>query len=166
MICHHPGDAQMTMTAAELMTSPVVSVAPQARVAEIIELLASKRISAVPVCNPDGTLAGIVSEADVLRPFRESARVRRDGWLAVLASGEELSEDFLDYLRQDTRTAADVMVRHVVTADEYATLPQLAELMVSRGVKRLPIMRAGKPVGIVSRADLVAALARTPEMLV
>jgi len=134
--------------------------------AEIASLLASKRFSAVPVCHPDNTLAGIVSERDILRPFRESVRARRDWWLGVIADGEDLPQDFLDYLRLDTRTAADVMVRHVVTAEEHATLPQLAELMLNHGVKRLPVLRDGKVVGIVSRADLVAAIVRSPAMLV
>src|SRR5437879_3950366 len=120
----------MATTAAEIMTSPAIVVAPEANLAEIAALLSSKRISAVPVCNPDNTLAGIVSEGDILRPFRESARLRRDWWLGLIAEGEELSQDFLDHLRRDLRTAADVMVRHVITANEQATVPQLAELMM------------------------------------
>ena len=58
------------------------------------------------------------------------------------------------------------MVHHVITAEEKTTLPQLAELMIGHGVKRLPILRDGQVVGIVSRADVVTAIARTPEMLV
>lgn len=156
----------MTVVAADIMTAPATVVRPETSMAEIASLLASKHYSAVPVCKPDDTLAGIVSEGDILRPFRESARARRDWWLGVIAEGEALPQDFLDYLRQDTRTAADVMVRHVITADERTTLPQLAELMISHGVKRLPVLRDGKVVGIVSRADLVTAIARSPGMLV
>jgi CBS domain-containing protein len=156
----------MSITAADIMTKPVTFVTPQTSMAEIASLLASKHLSAVPVCHQDNTLAGIVSESDILKPFRESVRARRDWWLGVLAEGEELPQDFLDYIRQDTRTAADIMVRHVVTASEQNTLPQLAEAMIKHGIKRLPVLRDGKLVGIVSRADLVAALARTPAMLV
>jgi CBS domain-containing protein len=156
----------MTTIAADVMTSPAITVAPQAGLSEIAGLLSSRRISAVPVCQPDGTLVGIVSEGDVLRPFRESVRVQRDWWLGVLAAGEELSQDFLDYMRNDTRTAADVMVRPVITADERATLPELAELMVKHRIKRIPILRDGRVTGVVSRADLVSAIARAPAMLV
>ena len=156
----------MTIVAADIMTAPATVVRPETNMAEIASLLASKHYSAVPVCKPDNTLAGIVSESDILRPFRESARARRDWWLGVIAEGETLPQDFLDYLRQDTRTAADVMVRHVITAEEQTTLPQLAELMVNHGIKRLPVLRDGKVVGIVSRADLVTAIARSPAMLV
>ena len=83
-----------------------------------------------------------------------------------MAEGEDLPQDFLDYLRQDTRTAADVMVHHVYTAEEQTTLPQLAEMMISHAIKRLPVVRDGKVIGIVSRSDLVAAIARSPGMLV
>jgi len=156
----------MSITAADIMTAPAIVVRPETNMAEIASLLASKHFSAVPVCHPDNTLAGIVSENDILKPFRESVRTRRDWWLGVMAEGEELPQDFLDYLRQDTRTAADVMVRPVFTAEETTTLPQLAELMIKHGVKRLPVLRNGKVVGVVSRADLVAAIARSPAMLV
>jgi CBS domain-containing protein len=156
----------MTIVAADVMTAPATVVRPETTMAEIASLLASKHYSAVPVCKPDDTLAGIVSESDILKPFRESVRARRDWWLGVMAEGEVLPQDFLDYLRQDTRTAADVMVRHVITAEEQTTLPQLAELMIKHGIKRLPVLRDGKVVGIVSRADLVTAIARSPAMLV
>lgn len=154
------------ITAAQIMTSPAVTIAPEASVEEIVRILSDRHISALPVCKPDGTLVGLVSEGDVLRPFRESARLRRDWWLSMLAEGEALSESFIDYLRQDTRTAADLMVRHVVTADEHATLPQLAELMSRHGVKRIPILRGSTVAGIVSRSDMIGALARTPALLV
>jgi CBS-domain-containing membrane protein len=156
----------MAITAADIMTAPAIVVRPETNMAEIASLLAGKGLSAVPVCHADNTLAGIVSESDILKPFRESVRARRDWWLGVIAEGEELPQDFLDYLRQDTRTANDVMVRHVYTADEKTTLPQLAELMLNHAVKRLPILRDGKVIGIVSRADLVGAIVRAPAMLV
>lgn len=156
----------MTLTAADVMTAPAVVVLPQADAAEIAQLLTTRRISAVPVCEPDGTLVGIVSEGDILRPFRESARLRRNWWLDMLAAGEELSQDFVDYMRNDTRTADAMMSRHVVTATESATIPMLAELMAANGVKRLPILRDGRVIGIVSRSDVIAALARAPAMLV
>jgi CBS-domain-containing membrane protein len=156
----------MPITAADIMTAPATVVRPETGMAEIASLLASQHFSAVPVCHPDNTLAGIVTEGDILKPFRESVRVRRDRWLGAIAEGEALPQDFLDYLTRDTRTAADVMVRQVFTAEEQTTLPQLAELMLNHAVKRLPVLRDGKVIGVVSRSDLVAAVARTPAMLV
>jgi CBS-domain-containing membrane protein len=152
----------MTVTAADIMTTPAIVVSPATTMTEIASLLAGKRISAVPVCGPGRILVGIVGQADILRPFRESVRKRRDWWLGVIAEGEELPEDFLDYIRRDTRTAAEVMVRHVIAAEEDTTLPQLAELMIKHGVKRLPVLRDGRVAGVVSRSDLVAAIARDP----
>lgn len=156
----------MSITAAEIMTAPVVSVPPSASLAEIAELLAEKRLSAVPVCDDGGRMLGIVSEQDVLRPFRESVRVKQDWWLEHFAEGEALSQTFLDYLRRDTRSAAELMSRHVVTAGEGATVPELAELMVKHAVKRVPIVRDGRVIGIVARADLVRAIAKAPALLV
>ena len=156
----------MSITAADIMSSPVIAVSPRTSIAEIAALLASKHISAVPVCNPDSTLAGVVSEGDILKPFRESVRKRRDWWLGAIAGGEELPQDFLDYLRQDTRTAADIMVRHVIAAEPDTTLPEIADLMVKHGVKRVPVLHDGRVVGVVSRSDLVAAISRAPGMLV
>ncbi|MGH7068734.1 MAG: CBS domain-containing protein [Terracidiphilus sp.] len=156
----------MAVTAADVMTVPAVVILPEADVREIARLLTDRQISAVPVCKPDGALVGIVSEGDILRPFRESTRQRRDWWLGAVAAGEALPQSFLDSMRNDTRTAAEMMTRRVVTANEDTTLPMLAELMVTNGVKRVPILRDGRVVGIVSRADVIAALARTPAMLV
>jgi CBS domain-containing protein len=156
----------MPTTAADVMSSPAIVVEPEASVADIAALLANKRISAVPVCGADGKLAGLVSEGDILRPFRESIRQKRDWWLGVFAEGEDLPQAFLDYIRRDTRTARDVMTPQVTTAAAHATLPELAELMMTRGVKRIPILTDGRVVGIVSRSDLVAAIARAPAMLV
>jgi CBS domain-containing protein len=154
----------MSLSAAEIMTAPAVVVRPETSMADVASLLASKHLSAVPVCHPDNTIAGIISESDILKPFRQSVRTKRDWWLGVFAEGEELPKDFLEYLRQDTRSAGDVMVRTVFTVDEQTPLPQLAELMIRHAVKRLPVLRDGKVVGIVSRADLVAAIVRFPEM--
>ena len=154
----------MSIRAGDMMTSPAISVLEETGVGEIAALLMTKHISAVPVCRSDGTLAGIVSEGDLLRPFRESVRERRDWWLGMLSEGEKLSQDYLDYVRRDTHTAQDIMAKFVITADESATLPELAETMLKHAVKRIPILRDGRLVGIVSRADLIAAIAREPAL--
>src|ERR1700761_152076 len=107
----HQESPSMAVTAGEIMTSPAIFVTPETNMAEIASLLASRHLSAVPVCHPERTLVGIVSESDILKPFRESTRAQRDWWLGVLAEGEALPQDFLDYIRRDTRTAAEVMVR-------------------------------------------------------
>ena len=155
----------MVTRAADIMTREVVTVSPSDSVAHVASTLSRHKISAAPVCRADGTLVGMISEGDLMAPFRESRQLRRDWWLGVLSEGTELAQPFLDYLRQDTRTVDELMTRRLFTADEGATLSQLAELMISHGVKRIPIVRDNKPIGIVSRADVVAALARAPAML-
>ncbi len=155
-----------SITAAEIMSKPVVTVAPETGAEEIAALLSLHRISAVPVCSPTGALLGLVSEDDLLEPFRESVRAKRERWLEALAEGGSLGEEFLELVAHDNRRADGMMSRVVVTADEQATLPELAELMTARRLKRLPIVRNGKIVGVVSRSDLVAAIARAPAALV
>ena len=122
-------------------------------------------------CDPvgDALVEDVEGERTGVNDFVvEGAEVelRAEGLLGSIAEGEDLSQDFLDYLRRDLRTAADVMVRHVITAGEDATLPELAELMTKHAIKSLPILRDGRVVGIVSRSDLVEAIARAPAMLV
>jgi CBS domain-containing protein len=156
----------MVTRATDIMTREVVTVAPSDSVANVAATLSRHRISAAPVCGPDGKLVGMISEGDLMAPFRESKRLKRDWWLGVLSEGTDLAQSFLDYLRQDTRSAGELMTRRLVTADDSTTLSELAELMISHGVKRIPIVRDDKPIGIVSRADVVTALARAPSMLV
>ena len=152
----------MPIRAADIMTRDIATISPSTRVGEIARILAERRVSALPVRDEKGHLVGIVSEGDVLRPLRESLASKRAEWLMALAEGENLSPEFLDYLSADTRAAADIMVRHVITAEEDATLSHIAELMIRYNVKRLPIMRGEMLVGIVARADLVKALAKAP----
>ncbi len=150
----------MTLTAADIMTSPAITASAEAPMAQLAAILATNRISAVPICDADGTLLGLISEADILRPLRASARTRRDWWAGVATGDGPWPRDFLEYLRADPRKAGDVMVRHVIAAEEDMPLPTLADLMVRHGLKRMPVLRDGKVVGVVSRSDLVAAVAR------
>ncbi|MFC4169078.1 CBS domain-containing protein [Teichococcus aestuarii] len=156
----------MPFIASDIMSHPPITARPEHSVAEVAALLAERRISAVPVCAADGSLLGIISELDIIRPFRETARQRNEWWLGRLAEGEALSQEFLDFVRRDNRSAADAMQKHVITAGRDATLPQLAELMSAHNLKRIPIVEKGRVVGIVSRSDLVSAIARSPAMLV
>jgi CBS domain-containing protein len=150
----------MSVTVAEIMSRPALTARPDQAVAEIARQLARRRIGAMPVCDADGTLVGIVSEMDIIRPFRESALQRGEGWLARLAEGEVLSQEFLDFVHRDKRLVADVMTRRVFTTGPDATLPQVAELMSLHALKHLPIVSQGKVAGIVSRGDVLTAIAR------
>lgn len=156
----------MPMRAKEIMTTDVVCARPTDSIAAVARQLSARHISAMPVCSPTGQLVGIISEGDLVRPFRESRRLKKNWWLDMLAEGTDLAQNFVDYMRTDTKSAEELMSRQVVTAGPDATLPELAELMASRNVKRVPIMDGDKVVGIVSRADVIRAISDTPAMLV
>jgi CBS domain-containing protein len=152
----------MTVYAESIMTRTVVTAEPDDTVSAIAALFSKHGISGVPVCDKNGTLLGIISEGDLMRPFGEANKLRRDWWLGLLADGEELAPEFVDYLRQDRRRAADLMTKEVVTATEDTPVDRIADILQSHRVTRVPIVKDGKVVGVVSRADVIRAMARTP----
>jgi CBS domain-containing protein len=156
----------MALTAENIMTRDVVCVRPDDPVAKVAKLLSDKEISAVPVCDEAGKVLGMVSEGDLLRPFGKENALRRAWWLNLLAEGTDLAPAFVEYLRLDNRRARDLMVSPVVTAPHDASLSEIADLLTRHRIKRVPIVREGRLVGIVSRADVVRALAGNPEALV
>jgi CBS domain-containing protein len=152
----------MSVDAASVMSRKVITVRPNATVAEVAAVLAKHDISAVPVCDADGTLLGMLSEGDLMQPFGAANEMRRAWWLGMLAEGTDLAPEFLDYVRVDRRRAQDLMTRDVVTATERTSLSEIADLLSKHRIKRLPILSEGKIVGIVSRADVVRALTAPP----
>jgi CBS domain-containing protein len=154
----------MPITAAEIMTRDVQTALPGTRLIEIARKLAARHISSVPICDAEGQLLGIITEGDIVRPLRESIRSKRAAWLLAFAEGEDLAPQFLEYIGSDNHTAGEFMSRNMITAGEDTTLGEIAELMIKNDIKRVPILREGKLVGIVSRSDLVAKVAKaTPE---
>jgi CBS domain-containing protein len=156
----------MPLSAASIMTRDVATARPDDSVAKVAKLLSDREISAVPVCDEQGRLLGMLSEGDLMRPFGKENALRRDWWLNLLAEGIDLAPGFLDYIRLDNRRAHDLMIAPVITAPEDASVPELADLLARHRIKRVPITREGRIVGIVSRADVVRALARTPDAVV
>jgi len=149
----------MVGNAASIMTRNIVSVLPTTTVPAIAKLLAQHAISAVPVIDAQGQLLGMVSEGDLIKPLRAKSQLHQDWWLELLAEGEKLAPEYLQYIAQDWHTAKDVMHIDVVTAPETATVPELADLLVKHNIKRVPICDGKRVTGIVSRADLVRTLA-------
>ncbi|MGQ0546313.1 MAG: CBS domain-containing protein [Betaproteobacteria bacterium] len=144
------------MKAKDIMTSPVVSVGPDATVREVAALMLDMRISAVPVLEA-GRLAGIVSEADLLHRHELGTEASgRPWWVRLLSADASLEE----YVKSHARRAGDVMTRKVVSVADDAPLAAVVSLLERHGVKRLPVLRGERLVGIVSRSDLVRALAR------
>ena len=145
------------MQAKDVMTANVVSVTEDAPVHEIVGLLLKHRISAVPVVDGANKVVGIVSEGDLLRPEGTSRTGSEPPWwLEAVFSGRKL-----EYTKDAGRTARGVMTSDVIIADEDMPLNQIAELLERNHIKRLPVVRDGKLVGIVSRANLLHGLANT-----
>jgi CBS domain-containing protein len=151
------------MNASQIMTRKVVTVSPSATAREVARCLADHHISAVPVVDDGGAVLGIVSEGDLMSGTALDRDERGAWWLEVLAEGERLAPEFLDYVRSGGKLARDLMVRPVITARETTPVAEVAKLIEQHRIKRVPITRDGVLVGIVSRADLVRALAHDEE---
>lgn len=145
------------MQAKDIMTVNVISVSKDSSIHEIVGLLLKYRISAVPVVDDTGAVVGIVSEGDLLRDEGTSRTgVGHPWWLVAVFSGGTVTYEKVRY-----GTAAGVMTRNVATVDEDTPLPEIAELLERRHIKRVPVVANGKLVGIVSRANLLHGLANT-----
>ena len=144
------------MKAADVMITNVIAVGPDACVQDVARILLDSRISAVPVIASDGKLLGIVSEGDLMRRAEAGTGRRRPWWLAILTGREVLANE---YIREHSRRVTDVMTRNVVTATADTPLSTIANLLEKNAIKRVPIVEEGKVIGIVSRANLLQALA-------
>ncbi len=153
----------MPLVAADIMTSNVIIARPDDTVAKVAALLCDHGISAVPICDTQGGVLGMLSEGDLMRPFGKEKASKRAWWLSLLAEGTDLAPTFLESVKAENHPARDLMVTPVITAPADATLPELADLLRRHNIKRLPILQDGKLVGVVSRADVVRAIARTPD---
>lgn len=149
------------MKAKDIMTSTVVTVGPDTPVNEIAALLFERRISALPVVQ-DGRLLGIVSEADLLHRHEigTDCIARSGSWWLRLFSADRSIED---YIKSHARKARDIMTRRVATVTPDTPLAEVANVLEKRGVKRVPVVDAGRLAGIVSRSNLVQALAGAPQ---
>jgi len=150
------------MKARDIMVSPVITVKPSHSVHDVANVFLEHRISAAPVVDDSGTLVGIISEGDLLRRSETSTERDRMSWLRLFTAGEVLAEE---YLKAHARRAADVMTKRVVTATPDTPLKDVATLLERNSIKRIPIVSAGRLVGIVSRSNLVQALATAPKGL-
>ena len=146
------------MLSKDVMTTPVVSVLPETTVREIAKLLLKRGISAVPVVDPDGKLLGIVSEGDLLRRTETGTERHASWWLTMIGNADTVH----DYIGSHGTRAADVMTREIVSVNETATLAAVATLLEKHRIKRVPVLRDGKVIGIVSRANLLQGLAAQP----
>jgi CBS domain-containing protein len=144
------------MKARDIMVSPVITVKPSASIQEVAKLLLARRISAVPVIDDQGKLVGIVSEGDLMHRAEAGTERRHSWWLEGFLGDEVLAAE---YVKSHARKVADVMTRHVISTSPDTQLHEIAALMEKKSIKRLPIVQDGHLIGIVSRANLIQAVA-------
>jgi len=150
------------MLAKDIMTADVVTVTPDTSVNEVAKLLLARRISGVPVVDAKGKLCGIVSEGDLLRRAETGTERQRSWWLELLTENRDLAQDFV---KSHGLAAKDVMTPSIVSVKDAARLADVATTLERNRIKRVPVMRGDKMVGIISRSNLLQALAAagTPE---
>jgi CBS domain-containing protein len=141
----------------DIMSPRVISVAPDASILEAIRLMLANHISGLPVIEASGALAGVVTEGDFLRRSETGTERKRPRWLEFLLGPSRLATE---YVHTHGRTVRDVMTPTPITINENAGVEEAVEIMERRRIKRLPVVRGTQVVGIVSRANLLHALAR------
>ena len=149
------------MRAHQIMTRPVVTVSPDATIVEAANIMLQRHISGLPVVDSAGKLVGMVTEGDLIRRPEIGTQKKRGRWLGFLTGPGKLAEDFV---HEQGRRVGEVMTKSPLTVTEETPLAEIADLMEKNNVKRLPVTQGDTLVGIVSRANLlqaVASLART-----
>ncbi len=143
------------MRAHQIMTRPVVSVTPDTTILEAANTMLQKHVSGLPVIDAAGKLVGIVSEGDFIRRAEIGTQRKRGRWLKfILGPGKSAS----DFVHEHGRKVSEVMTTSPLTVTEDTALAEIVDLMERNNVKRVPVMRGEKVVGIVSRANLLQAV--------
>jgi CBS domain-containing protein len=146
------------MRAKDVMTSEVITVSENATVPEAAKLMAEHGISGVPVVDKDNRVTGMVSEGDLLHRAETGTERRRSWWLDMVSSTNKLAGE---YIKSHSGKVKDVMTRDILSVTAETPVADVAILLETNRIKRVPVLRDGKLVGIVSRANLVRALAMT-----
>jgi len=144
------------MKARDIMTRRVFSVDPNADVLRAVRLMLQHKISGLPVVDASGALVGIVTEGDFLRRAETATERKRPRWLEFLLGPGRLADE---YVQTHARKIADVMTREPRAITEETPLEEIVQLMERHRIKRLPVVQGKTLVGIVSRANLLHALA-------
>ena len=142
--------------ARDIMTPRVVSIRSDASVDDAVALMVERHISGLPVVDAEGKLVGMITEGDLLQRSEIGTERRRPHWLQMLFSPGRLADD---YTQARGRKVNQVMTQEVVSATEDTPLETIVALMSRKGIKRVPIVMNDGPIGMVSRADVLRALA-------
>jgi CBS domain-containing protein len=144
------------MKAADVMVRDVVTVHPETDVADAVKLLVARDISALPVVDQGDNLVGIISEADLLHRAELGTEKHRSWLVESLTAASTLAKEFA---KAHGKKVGEIMTTGVVTASEEDSLSDIATLFERNRIKRVPIVRDGRVVGVVSRSNLIQALA-------
>ena len=144
------------MQASDVMSRSVVTARPETDLAEAVKLLAEHDVSALPVIDAENNLVGILSEADLIRRVEIGTEKHRSWWLEAATGAATLARE---YAKSHGEKVAEIMTSDVVSVAEDAPLSEIAALLERKRIKRVPVVKDGKLVGIVSRSNLIQALA-------
>ena len=150
------------MRASDVMTRQVITIAPDASILQAMRLMLQNRISGLPVVDQQGHLVGIVTEGDFLRRAETGTGRHRPWWLEFLMSPGRLADE---YVHTHGRKVEEVMSRSPHTVSEDATLEEVVRTMERKNIKRVPVIRDGKLAGIITRANLLHALASVTRII-
>jgi CBS domain-containing protein len=144
------------MRAIDVMVRDVVTVRPDTDVADAVKLLTEHDVSALPVLDREGNLVGVLSEADLIHRAEIGTEKRRPWWLEAVTGGSTLADEFA---KSHGKKVGEVMTDGVISVSEETPLSEIAALFERKRIKRVPVVKDGKLVGIVSRSNLIQALA-------
>lgn len=144
------------MFARDIMTPDPVTILTDADLKQAARIMIERRVSALPVVNNKEQVVGILSEGDLLWRTEISTEKKRSGWLEFFLSTDQLARD---YVKSHGVKVGEVMTRPVLSVAEDTSLVEIADLFERHGIKRVPVLKDGKLIGIVSRADIVRAYA-------
>lgn len=144
------------MKTQDVMTKSVITAPPDATVADLAELMVAHRISSLPIVVDGQHLVGIVTESDLIRRAETSTERKRRWWVELFLDPDTKSREFV---KEHGLRAEDVMSRVVVTVGEDAPLADVATILDGHHIRRVPVIKDGRVVGLISKSDLVRALA-------
>jgi CBS domain-containing protein len=144
------------MRAKQIMTRDVVTVQPETPIVEAARLMLEKHISGLPFVDAQGKLVGIVSQGDFLRRAEIGTQRRRSSWLQFFIGPGRVAAEFV---HERGRKVREVMTDEPCTITEDTELVDIVDLMEKKNIKRLPVLRDGRVAGIVTRTNLLQAVA-------
>ena len=144
------------MKARDVMTAPVLTVKSDSSVRDVAQLFVKHRISGAPVVDDQGHLVGMISEGDLMRRTELKSERQRSWWLGLLVDESAVANE---YVKANSQKTSDVMAHPVMTVTPETPVADIAALFEKHGIKRVPVIENGGLVGLVSRANLVQAIA-------